>query len=167
MVVHKETITVIERVVTNRYESVYNQNQTEIEPKFPPKTTMSKRYTIHYGAPHRGRKENTEASGPRGFSAVLAAASVAKDRLNWIPNGDDFNEDMFRDLAIWGGIKGEYIIDVLNVYPITRNAYSHTSCSITQVRHIIHGIYRLDTPKSEAEHLGANRHGLSSDPQKQ
>ena len=129
MVVHKETITVIERVVTNRYESVYNQNQTEIEPKFPPKTTMSK------------RKENTEASGPRGFSAVLAAASVAKDRLNWIPNGDDFNEDMFRDLAIWGGIKGEYIIDVLNVYPITRNAYSHTSCSITQVRHIIHGIY--------------------------
>ena len=141
MVVHKETITVIERVVTNRYESVYNQNQTEIEPKFPPKTTMSKRYTIHYGAPHRGRKENTEASGPRGFSAVLAAASVAKDRLNWIPNGDDFNEDMFRDLAIWGGIKGEYIIDVLNVYPITRNAYSHTSCSITQVRHIIQGIY--------------------------
>ena len=67
MVVHKETITVIERVVTNRYESVYNQNQTEIEPKFPPKTTMSKRYTIHYGAPFEGERKTQRLAAHEAF----------------------------------------------------------------------------------------------------
>ena len=141
MVVHKETITVIERVVTNRYESVYNQRGDaqwltgkEVA-QGAADGTVAKYYEL--------QRDNFVKAGAveKDPAPDVSEYVLFDDRLNWIPNGDDFNEDMFRDLAIWGGIKGEYIIDVLNVYPITRNAYSHTSCSITQVRHIIHGIY--------------------------
>ena len=40
VVIHIETVAMIERVVSDRYESVYNQNQAEIETELPPKTTM-------------------------------------------------------------------------------------------------------------------------------
>ena len=83
MVIDEKSITMIESVVSNGNQAVYNKNHTEIETQLPPESSIVNHFTKTYGAPHRGRKENIEAKGPRGASAAFEAVSVAKNRFDW------------------------------------------------------------------------------------
>ena len=83
MVIDEKSITMIESVVSNGNQAVYNKNHTEIETQLPPESSIVNHFTKTYGAPQRGRKENIEAKGPRGASAAFEAVSVAKNRFDW------------------------------------------------------------------------------------
>lgn len=82
MIIDEKAITMVKSVISNCNQTVYYKNHTEIETQFPPKSSIINQCFNTYGAPHRGKKENIDANGPRGASAALAVVSVAKDRLN-------------------------------------------------------------------------------------